>query len=48
MKFLYFIFTLNAVLFSLAVFDVFSIPDWLFICMAIWLGASGLLIIKGK
>ena len=48
MKYLYIIYLINAVLFSLAVFDVYSIPDLLFICTAIWLGVSGLIIIKGE
>ena len=48
MKYLYCIYLLNAVLFSLVVFDVFSVPNWLFISMAIWLGAAGIMIIKGE
>ena len=48
MKYLYCIYLLNAVLFSLVVFDVFSVPDWAFILMALWLGAAGTMIIKGE
>ena len=48
MKYLYCIYLLNAVLFSLVVFDVFSVPNWLFIFIVIWLGVAGIMIIKGE
>ena len=48
MKKLYIIYLINAVFFSLAVFDVFSIPIWLYIATAFWLGGAGLIIIKGE
>jgi len=48
MKYLYIIYLINAVLFSLAVFDVFYVPIWLYIFMALWLGTAGIIIIKGE
>ena len=48
MKFLFFIFVINAILFSLVTFDVFSVPKWAYIFMCLWLGGAGLIIIKGR
>ena len=47
MRVLYFIFVINAILFSLVTFDVFSVPKWVNIFMCLWLGGAGLIIIKG-